>query len=81
MDRITAIRKSLTGFVCGLFGWIPVLGIVPAVAAFCCWHRVQRDYHDWNPARKYLLCGVALSVVGLISAVILLAALLMSLLL
>ena len=81
MDRITAIRKSLTGFVCGLFGCIPVLGFVPAVVALHCWHRVQRDYHDWNPARKYLLCGVGLSVGGLIGALILLAALLMTVLL
>ncbi len=71
MDRITVINKSLHGFICGLLGLIPVLGLVPAVAAVFIWLRVRREYRDWNPASHYLLGG---AVLGFISIGILVAA-------
>jgi hypothetical protein len=55
MDRIGAIEKSLNAFVCGLFGFVPLVGIFPAVHAITCWLRVRRRYReDWNPAEAYL---------------------------
>jgi hypothetical protein len=66
MDRIAAIRASLRGFVCGLFGLLPVLGLVPAIISLRCWWRVQIYYQDWNPARRYLNWGALLSALGLL---------------
>jgi hypothetical protein len=67
MDRITAIRKSLTGFVCGLFGFLPVLGFVPALYALACWQAVRKGYRgQWNPASAYLSAGATLALLGLL---------------
>lgn len=37
MDRITAIRKSLSAFACGLVGLVPVIAFVPVVCALGAW--------------------------------------------
>ena len=66
MDRIAATRTSLKGFVYGLFGLVPILGLVPAIKAWLCWRQVHRHYQDWNPARKYLYWGLILSWLALI---------------
>ena len=67
MDRITAIRKSLTAFVCGIVGFLPFIGVVPAVHALICWARIRAEYgNEWNPAAAYLDCGVWLALLGLL---------------
>jgi hypothetical protein len=66
MDRITAIRASLSGFVSGMIGLMPFIGLVPAVYALYCWFRVRRHYDDWNPASAYLEWGARLGLLGLV---------------
>lgn len=69
MDRIAAIEKSLTCFVCGIVGLLPVLGLFPAVHALVCWRRVRADYGpEWNPAAGYLTGGFVLGVLGVLSS-------------
>jgi uncharacterized protein YqgC (DUF456 family) len=71
MDLITAIRKSLTGFVCGIFGVLPVIGIIPAMCAVSCWSSVRRNYRNqWNPAKVYLLGGLLLAAFGILSSAV-----------
>jgi hypothetical protein len=58
MPRIIVIRKSLTAFVCGLIGVLPIIGVVPGVCALLCWARIRVRYPDeWNPASAYLSWG------------------------
>ncbi len=73
MDRITAIQKSLTVFVCGILGFVPVLGLVPAVHALACWRAVHARYgRQWNPASAYLTAGLVFAWIGLVNSVVLL---------
>jgi hypothetical protein len=66
MPRITVINLSLRAFVCGLFGVLPVIGLVPGLYALSCCVRIRRRYpHEWNPASGYLSWGTALAVLGL----------------
>jgi len=72
LDRATAIRRSLAAFVWGLFGWLPVLGLIPAVRALTHWWVVRSKYRDpWNPAAAYLRAGTFLAVFGLLSTILL----------
>ncbi|MGD0258915.1 MAG: hypothetical protein ABSD29_03730 [Verrucomicrobiota bacterium] len=65
MPRIIVIRQSLTAFVCGLFGFLPVIGIVPGLYALFCWRRIRTRYpKEWNPASAYLDWGVRLALLG-----------------
>ena len=67
MNRTTAIEKSLSAFVNGIFGFIPVLGCVPAIYALVCWREVQNQYgKEWNPAARYLSWGARLGAFGLL---------------
>jgi hypothetical protein len=67
MDRATAIRTSLTAFLCGLIGFLPVLGLLPAFYALRCWIRIRTRYRDeWNPAAVYLDWGVRLALFGVL---------------
>ncbi len=80
MDRITAIRKSLTVFVCGLIGFLPIIGIVPAIFALVGWARVASSYgKQWNPAASYLSWGARLATLGLLVSALLVTALLFQL--
>lgn len=72
MDRISAIRKSLTAFVCGIFGLIPILGLVPGVHAIVCWRKMRSRYRtDWNPASDYVTWGAVLGAIGILNSVLL----------
>ena len=74
MDRITAIRKSLTAFVCGIIGFLPFIGVVPAVYAMVCWAHIRSKYgNEWNPAAAYLNCGVWLALLGLLGSALIIA--------
>jgi len=69
MDRTTAIRQSLRAFVCGIVGFLPFIGLLPAVYALVCWGRIRAQYGaEWNPAAAYLSWGVRLAVLGLLGA-------------
>ncbi len=69
MDLTTAIRKSLTGFVCGIFGFLPIIGIIPALYAVSCWRSLHRHYRNqWNPAEAYLYGGLALATIGILGS-------------
>ncbi len=64
-SRIILARQSLTGFVCGLLGLVPVLGLIPAVYAIFCWFRFRRRYpNEWNPALPYLRWGAVFGFIG-----------------
>jgi hypothetical protein len=74
MDRITAIRRSLAAFVCGIFGFMPVIGIIPAACALTHWWAVRSKYRDqWNPASAYLRTGLAFALFGILSTTLLVA--------
>ena len=65
--RIVVIRKSLAAFVCGIFGFLPFLGLVPGLYALFCWARIRaRNRDEWNPAAAYLSWGARLSLLGLL---------------
>ena len=75
MDRITAIRQSLTGFVCGIIGFFPVIGLLPGLYAIVCWGVARRLYGDqWNPASGYLRAGAILGLLGAISSALMILA-------
>jgi hypothetical protein len=74
MDRASAIRRSLATFVWGLFGWLPVLGLIPAVCALSHWWIVRSNFRDqWNPASAYLRAGMVFAGFGLLSTILLAA--------
>jgi hypothetical protein len=65
MDRITAIRLSLSAFTCGMVGLIPVIGFVPAIYALVLRGRIRTRYgRGWNPASRYLDVGAVLGGIG-----------------
>ena len=75
MARILVIRKSLTAFVCGLIGFLPIIGIVPGLCALSCWCSIRIRYPDeWNPASAYLSWGVRLAVLGFLSTALIVVA-------
>jgi hypothetical protein len=66
MPRILVIRESLTAFVCGMIGFLPIIGLVPGLYALLCWARIRIRYPDeWNPASAYLSWGARLALIGL----------------
>ena len=74
MPRILVIRKSLTAFVCGLIGFLPVIGLVPGIYALVCWARIRIRYpNEWNPADAYLNWGARLSVLGMLGSALIAA--------
>ena len=80
MDRATAIRKSLTVFVCGIIGFLPLVGLVPAIYALFSWIKIRLRYgNEWNPASAYLDGGLALALVGLLGSLLLFVAALLGL--
>lgn len=66
-ERILMIRASLRCFGFGLAALVPVVGAAFGVVAL---FHARRAYlhggNDWNPARKWLLAGIALGVAGLL---------------
>jgi hypothetical protein len=79
MPRILVIRKSLTAFVCGLIGFLPIIGVVPGLYALSCWGSVRIRYpNEWNPASAYLSWGARLAVLGLLGSALIAAAAVLS---
>jgi hypothetical protein len=63
--KVLMIERSLSCFVWGLLGLIPVLGIPMAIHSMHQHWCVKRDSKDfWNPAGRYLLWGVVCARVG-----------------
>lgn len=77
MDKVRVIERSLR---CCAFGWlalIPIFGIPTGVLAILVYKQVRREVgQEWNPARKYLVVGCALAIVGLSCSLLLLQGLL-----
>ena len=79
MPRIIVIRKSLAAFVCGLIGFLPIIGVVPGIYALFCWNRIRTRYPDeWNPASAYLSWGARLALFGLLGSALIVAAAILS---
>jgi hypothetical protein len=77
MRRIIVIRRSLTAFVCGLFGFLPFIGLVPGLLALSSWARIRIRYRDeWNPAAAYLSWGARLSLLGLLGTALIVSVIL-----
>ena len=77
MPRIIVIRKSLAAFVCGLFGFLPLIGVVPGLYALFCWARIRARYpNEWNPAAAYLSWGARLALLGLLGTALILSVIL-----
>ncbi len=69
MDIITVTRKSLTVFVCGICGMVPVLGIPLAIYGLILWRRIRAHrQNDWNPASLYLNIGGVLALLGFLNS-------------
>jgi hypothetical protein len=65
MDQIKVIHRSVSGFICGLFGLLPLVGLpfgIAAVVQFICVRR-RRDI-EWNPAERYLDWGAIFALIG-----------------
>lgn len=64
MDRIRIIKKSMSAFICGLFGLLPVFGLPFGIAALVQFVQVRRQSTEWNPAERYLDWGAILALLG-----------------
>jgi hypothetical protein len=74
MSRTVVIRKSMTAFVCGLIGFLPVVGLLPGLYALSCWAHIRtRHPGEWNPAAAYLSWGARLSLLGLLGTALIVA--------
>ena len=64
-DRIILIRDSLNIFVCGMIGFLPVIGFIPAMFAIVRAVRLSARFRsEWNPAAVYLRVGVVMALLG-----------------
>ena len=79
MPRIIVIRKSMIAFVCGLFGFLPIVGVLPGFYALLCWNHIRTRYPDeWNPASAYLSWGARLATLGFLLSALIVAAVIVS---
>ena len=75
MDRITAIRLALRAFVCGIIGFLPVVGLIPAIYALILRGQIRSGFGaGWNPASRYATAGAVLAFLGLLSTFLLVVA-------
>ena len=79
MPRIYVIRTSLTAFVCGLIGFLPLIGLLPGIYALLCWARIRFRYPgEWNPAAAYLSWGARLAVLGMLGSILIIFAIVLT---
>lgn len=65
-SKIQMLKNSLSCFVCGLLGLLPLIGFPFAVAALVISGRVRvRQKKFWNAAWPYWIGGLACGCVGL----------------
>lgn len=63
--RVELIRRSMSCFVLGFFGMIPLLGLpIAALVLARNWQIKRLAQGDWNPAANYLHWGCWLAVAG-----------------
>ena len=75
--RVIVIRRSLEALVCGIFGFLPLLGVAPGLYALISWAHVRRRYpNEWTPAAAYLSWGARLSVLGLLGTALIIGVIL-----
>jgi len=60
LDRSGVIRQSVSVFLHGLAGLLPIIGLIPAVSAVIRGIRIRRAYTEPNPADHYRKWGMAL---------------------
>ncbi len=60
LDRSGMIRQSVSVFIHGIFGLLPLIGIIPAVSAVIHGIRIRRAYAGANPVDHYRKWGMAL---------------------
>jgi hypothetical protein len=70
VERIKLIKRSLLCFALGFIALIPGLGVPFAIGALVTYLRTAHAEVDWNPAGRYLLLGLILAVVGLVTSVV-----------
>jgi len=74
--RTLVSRLSLTAFILGMMGLLPLVGILPSLFALGVWGRIRTRHGDeWNPAADYLDWGLRLAVIGLAASTLLIMAL------
>ncbi|MDB6025073.1 MAG: hypothetical protein JWM68_1296 [Verrucomicrobiales bacterium] len=72
-ERIYIIQESMRCFVYSLCGFVPLVGILPAILSIVFYRRARiATGMDWNPARTYLRWGIVLAWFNLIVEVIIL---------
>jgi hypothetical protein len=78
MPRIVVIRKSVRAFICGIIGFLPIMGVVPGLYAIFCWADIAIRYpNEWNPASAYLSWGARLATLGLLNSALLVSVLIL----
>jgi hypothetical protein len=77
MDRIQVIQQSIAVFVCGIIGFLPIVGLPTAIYALVVSIRIHFKFRkQWNPATAYLRAGEILAALGLMSSVLILGVIL-----
>jgi hypothetical protein len=67
--RAEVIRQSLQVFSLGIWGMLPLLGLVCGLSAFVACVAARTRYRNvWNPADRYLLAGGTLGLLGFLSS-------------
>jgi hypothetical protein len=67
--RAEVIRRSLQIFSLGVWGLLPLLGLVCGLSACVACVAARTRYRDvWNPADRYLLAGGTLGFLGFLSS-------------
>lgn len=62
LDRSGVIRQSVSVLICGIAGFLPVIGLFPAVSAVVNGLRIRRAYPGPNPVDGYRRWGLALGI-------------------
>jgi hypothetical protein len=70
LERATAIKLSLRIWRMGWLSLLPFVGAVGwAINLTTLWHLRSLKY-DWNPAKRRLITGLILSMLGLLFALV-----------
>jgi hypothetical protein len=60
LDRSGVIRQSVSVFLYGAAGLLPLIGLIPAVSAVIRGIQIRRAYSEPNPVDHYRKWGMAL---------------------
>ena len=71
-DKVRMIRQSMRCLTWGLVGLLPGIGLPFAIVTIADFFRVRRQSGSlWNPAERYLACGFAAAVGGVLLTILL----------